>query len=126
MFLATIFVFFISFPNRKDSVFTRENSKLLEISASGSIGMLRNDKCAEASPNETLISYEMIEWCSNIVEDKKDPKKNPWIQYSIKGKQMKNTGFAIRNGCCRYPSCYEENGKTIDSYTCYNLYSYSL
>ena len=119
------FVNFIAFPESKDSILeaqSKENSKSVVVEASGSLGLLKNGKCVKTYPNETLISDEKIEWCSNIVPQE----QKPWIQYSINDKQMKVKKFSIRNGCCRYVCCCDDTGKVIDGYCCCYMYSYSL
>ena len=77
---------------------------------------------------ETLAADEYKDWCSNIVKNKNDPNLNPFIQYSIKGKQMKVTRYSVRNGCCRYYTCCctEEDGPVLDYDCCCSLNSYSL
>ena len=102
-----------------------ENKKLIYAESSGLIGLYHyfDGKCVNTYPNETLISSEMNEWCSNIGKGKDD---NPWIQFSIKGKQMRVSSYAIRNGCCRYPCCCTEDGTIRDAECCCRLYSFSL
>ena len=126
MIFTFISLAFVAFPDRKDSLFYGDNYKLIEAEASGSIGSIKNNNCVQTFPNETLTSDETLEWCSNVAEDKNDPLQNPWIQYSIKGKQMKITGFAVRNGCCRFTCCSFADNSKLDSYCCCDLYSYSL
>ena len=122
-----LFVTFSAFPDDSTAIFANENKDLINVESSGSMGLFRNEKCVLTYPNETLISSEDREWCSNISKDKNDPKLNPFIQFSIKGKQMKVSKFAVRNGCCRYSCCcYEENGEVKYEGCCCYLYSYSL
>jgi hypothetical protein len=118
---------FVAFPESNDAIFARENKEMINIETSGSLGLFYNGKCHQTYGNETLASDEYSEWCSNIVEETKDPTKNPFIQYSVKGKQMKIKKYSVRNGCCRYECCCDDdNGKIIDYYCCCTLYSYSL
>ena len=131
MFLLTVlinFVAFVALPDSKDAILAHEKKENIVISTSGSIGLYYGGKCHKTYGNETLVSDEHSDWCSNIVTDKNDPKKNPFIQYSIKDKQIKLTKYTVRNGCCHYYCCCdEENGKVIDyGYCCCSLYSYSL
>jgi hypothetical protein len=121
-------VSFIAFPDSKEALLANEKSENIKIESSGSLGIYRDGKCVKTHPNETLISNERFEWCSNIAKDKNDPKYNPWIQFSLKGKKMAVTKYSVRNGCCYYACCCdEENGKVTDySYCCCYLYSYSL
>ena len=125
--LATLLfsVSFVAFPSKEDAIFAKYNSSVV-IQSSGSIGLYKNGKCVKTHPNETLIPSEDYEWCSNIAKDKTNVNDNPWIQYSLNGKQMKLTSYAVRNGCCRYACCCDEDGKIIDGYCCCYLYSYSL
>ena len=112
MIFTFIFLDFVAFPDRKDSLFYGDNFNSIEIEASGSVGLLKNNICEITSPNATLISDEVIDWCSSVAENINDPSQNPWIQYSIKGKQMKISRFAVRNGGCNYACCCnEEEGK---------------
>ena len=114
---------FIAFPDRKDSILQEENKYgNVIISSSGSIGQYKKGKCELTFPNRTLEASQNNDWCSNIATSDNDM---PWITYSIKGKQMKLTGFAIRSGCCLSSSCCCLDGKIID-YCCCDLFSFSL
>ena len=130
MFVISIFlsfVAFVAFPDASDAILKNENKELINIETSGSLGYYQNGKCRKTHGNATIISDENIEWCSNIAKNKNDLSQNPWIQYSIKGKQMKITKYSVRNGCCNYVCCCdEENGKITDYDCCCTLYSYSL
>ena len=126
MFFISIVVAFIAFPESKDAIFANERKESIVIDTSGSIGLYHDGKCHKTFGNETLASDEYSEWCSNIVSDTKDPAKNPFIQYSIKGKQMRVKRYSVRNGCCRYSCCCTEDGKIVDYGCCCTLYSYSL
>ena len=119
-------VSFVAFPESSDSILSSANEDLISIETSGSIGIFYDGKCHKTTGNETLESNEYSEWCSNIAKDKEDPKQNPFIQYSIKGKQMKVKKFSIRYGCCRYGCCCIDDGNFIDSDCCCLLYSFSL
>ena len=125
MFFVTVFVAFIAFPQRDDAIFHHTDKNLINVEASGSIGLYHYSvgKCVQTHPNETIISSEMKEWCSNIASNKSD---HPWIQYSVRGKQMKIRGYSVRNGCCRYPCCCTVDGEIIDTDCCCKLYSFSL
>ena len=124
MFIFSILVEFVAFPSRKDAIFYNNGIESVDVEASGSIGVYKNGKCEKTHPNQTLGSDENRDWCSNIATSKTE---NPWVQYSLNGKQMKLKGFSVRNGCCRYTCCCEEeNGKIVDKYCCCILYSYSL
>ena len=122
------FVSFVAFPEKKDALLTGADRKHVSIEVSGSLGLYQKDrKCHKTYGNETLVSDEFSDWCSNIATVKNDPSYNPWIQYSIKGKQMKISSFSVRNGCCHYYCCCaEEDGKVVDYYCCCLLYTYSL
>ena len=118
------FVSFVAFPDKSDAILVREQ---VTIETSGSIGYYKKGKCNKTFGNETIVSDEYSEWCSNIAKDVNDPLQNPWIQYSIKGKQMKVSRYSVRNGCCNYVCCCdEEDGKIKDYGCCCGLYSYSL
>jgi hypothetical protein len=127
MFIA--FVTFVAFPESKEALLSNVNIESINVESSGSLGFYRDGVCHKTHPNETLISNERYDWCSNIAKFKDDKKYNPWIQYSIKGKQMKIFKYSVRNGCCfQYECCCDyENGNIIDdSHCCCRLYSYSL
>ena len=131
MFLFTIlvaFVAFVAFPEKSDAIFAAQKKESVSIQTSGNLGYYKDGKCHMTHGNETIESDEFSDWCSNIAENKNDPKQNPWIQYSLKGKQMKISRYSVRNGCCRYYTCCceEENGKITDYGCCCLLYSYSL
>ena len=130
MFLISMLVAlvaFVAFPESHDAILGNEKKDFISIETSGSLGIYYSGKCHKTYGNETIVSNEYSEWCSNIAKDKNDPKQNPWIQYSIKGKQMKVSKYSVRNGCCHYfCCCEEENGKIEDYGCCCNLYSYSL
>lgn len=120
------FVAYTTLPEKKDAIFASRTGQV-KIETSGSIGIYKYGKCQKTYGNETLVDDEYTEWCSNVAKVKNDPNYNPWIQYSLSGKQMKIKGFAVRNGCCRYACCCEEeNGKIHDYECCCFLYSYSL
>ena len=115
------FMEFISFPDRKDSLF-KDNEKLIDIEASGSIGVWDGAKCHQTYPNSTIIVDKKTDWCSNVATEKGD---KPWITYSMRGKQMKVSSFSVRNGCCYYACCCL-NDKDIIEGCCCDLYSFSL
>ena len=124
-----LLVKFIAFPKRDDSIFQKQTQKEnIQVSASGSLGFYYHGKCHMSYPNETLISNEENEWCSNIAET---PDKMPWITYSLKNHRMRLTGYSLRNGCCppmHHYCCCDETGEIIDSdgICCCRLYSFSL
>ena len=125
--LLLFFIKFVAFPSRKDSIFSTVDKSSITASASGSLGLYYDDKCHITYPNQTLVSDERKDWCSNI----KNESGNPWISYSIKNKKMKVNGFSIRNGCCRRAyCCCTEDGKIVDSSSLYRcccaLYSFDL
>ena len=126
MFFITVFVAFIAFPESKEAIFAHESKDMISIETSGSLGLYVNGKCNKTYGNETISSEQTTDWCSNIAEDKKNPEKNPFIQYSIKGKQMRVKKYSVRNGCCRYLCCCTDDGKIVDYGCCCYLYSYSL
>ena len=117
---------FVSLPDRKDAILNSQQSVRINIESSGSLGIFLGDsKCHPTFPNQTLVGDKYKDWCSNIGKDATD---KPWIQYSLPNKQMKITGYAVRNGCCYYDycCCELETGKIIDYYCCCRLYSFSL
>ena len=122
-----ITIAFIAFPDKKDALFAKSNKNSLITSASGSLGLYYGDqKCKQTYPNETLIEDKNIDWCSNIAPSNTDGEM-PWISYSFPHKSVRLTGYAVRNGCCRYSCCCDsETGKVIDYYCCCRLYSFSL
>jgi hypothetical protein len=122
-------VAFVAFPESKEALLSNENIESINVESSGSLGLYRDGVCHKTHPNETLISNERSDWCSNIAKVKDDRNYNPWIQYSIKGKQMKIYKYSVRNGCCFHECCCDdENGEIIydDADCCCRLYSYSL
>jgi hypothetical protein len=123
IFLVAAFVKFTPFPERKDAIFANENKKLIEVKTSGSIGLYYGGKCHKTYGNNTISPEEEDEWCSNIVRDKGG---NPWIAYSIKGKQMKVSKYAVRNGCCKHVCCCDDDISITEETCCCMLYSYSL
>ena len=121
------FVSFVAFPESNEAIFSNTNKDLINIDKSGSLGIYYNGKCHKTFGNETIVSNENSDWCSNMAKDKKDPLQNPWIQYSIKGKQLKVKKYSVRNGCCGYYECCCENdGSLVEYGCCCALYSYSL
>ena len=120
-------VAFVAFPESSDAILEKESKSNINIETSGNLGLYYKGKCHKTFGNETVVSNEYSDWCSNIAKDKNDPQYNPWIQYSLKGKQMKISRFSIRYGCCHYSCCCtEENGKVVDYYCCCVPYSYSI
>ena len=118
-------VSFVAFPESNDAILSTTSRDLISIETSGSIGIFYDGKCHKTTGNETIESNEYFDWCSNIALDKEDPSQNPFIQYSIKGKQMKIRKFSVRYGCCRHVCCTED-GKYTSDVCCCLLYSYSL
>ena len=125
MFFSLV-VAFIAFPENSDAILSHHNMNDISIETSGSLGLYYDGKCHKTNGNETLISDEYQEWCSNIAADEKDPAKNPYIQYSIKGKQLKIAKYSIRNGCCRYECCCVDDSYIAGNSCCCSPYSYSL
>ena len=123
---ALLFVSYVAFPEKSDAIFAQQKKDQIIIENSGSLGLYHNGKCHKTYGNETITSDEYSDWCSNIANDKTNPAENPWIQYSIKGKQMKVKSFSVRNGCCHYACCCTEDDKIIDSGCCCLLYSFSF
>ena len=121
------FVAFVAFPDSTEAVLAN-NVKDVNIETSGNLGIYHHGKCHPTYGNETITSEELSDWCSNIAELENGKKENPFIQYSVKGKQIKAKRYSLRNGCCRYYSlcCIEESGKIVDYYCCCRLYSFSL
>lgn len=119
---------FIAFPESKDALLGPADKELLKVEASGSLGLYYGGKCHMTNASETLIPKDYSDWCSNVAIDKLDKKYNPWVQYSIKGKQMKVSRFSVRNGCCRHACCcIDDNGVSRDlECCCCTLFSYSL
>jgi hypothetical protein len=125
MFFLIFLEFFIAFPERKDAITSKHSkSGSVNVEASGSLGLYYSQKCHKTHPNETIVENKEFDWCSNVADPKKG--ENPWIMYSLKGKTMKLTGYAIRNGCCYHSCCCDEGGKVVDYGCCCSLYSFSL
>ena len=124
--MISLFVAYVAFPESKDALLSQSEKGLVNIATSGNLGFFYNGKCHKSYGNETIVADEFNEWCSNIVKDKNDPSLSPFIQYSIKGKQMKVKKFSVRNGCCRNVCCCENDENFIDTRCCCTLYSYSL
>ena len=118
---------FISFPERKDSIFQKASNKNtdIEIAASGSLGLYFDGKCHKTFPNETVNIDQKMDWCSNVA---KSNEEKPWITYNLKNKAMKLTGYSVRNGCCYHKCCCIDDQTMIDerTYCCCYLYSFSL
>lgn len=123
MFLLVIFIEFVAFPQRKDTLLKSEMQRDLIIEASGSIGLHIDGKCQQTFPNQTIIGDKRIDWCSNIANGKDE---KPWIQYYFKGRKMSIYSFSVRNGCCHGFCCCLENDELLDRTCCCSLYSYSL
>ena len=119
--LLLIFLKFVSFPDRKDSLFN-EDIENININSSGSIGLWNGSKCIQTNHNSSVILDKKLDWCSNVA---KDPTDKPWIEYSLKNKQMRLSGFSIRNGCCYYSCCCLDDNKLVDGCCC-ELYSFHL
>ena len=120
-FIFSLLCQIIPFEERKDSVL-RENEKLIQVSASGSIGQMRKGKCEQTIPEHIFDAEERkTDWCSNINTSKTD---KPWISVSLKGKAIKLSSYAIRAGCCFYACCCMD-GKYVDGCCC-DLFSWSL
>ena len=118
-----LYVAFVSFPSRKDSILTQKDVKSV-VEASGSLGLEYDGGCQQTYPNQTLVGDERYDWCSNMASTEEE---NPWISFYFPNKAIKLTGYALRNGCCRYACCCDpKTGKSIDGYCCCRLYSFSL
>ena len=124
--MISLFVAYVAFPESKDALLSKSLKDSLNIETSGNLGLYYNGKCQKTFGNETIFANENSDWCSNIAKDKNDVSQNPFIQYSIKGKQMKVTKYSVRNGCCRYACCCEDGNDIFDYHCCCRLYSYSL
>ena len=122
--LSLLFIHFTSLPNRKDGIISKYyNENIINVASSGSIGIYFDGKCHQTFPNQTIIEGDNPkDWCSNIAKDANNP---PWIEYSLKGKTMEISGFAIRNGCCHYDCCCMFDGDFVPGCCC-ELYTFSL
>ena len=118
---------FTAFPDKTNALLSNKGSDMnLKIEASGSLGFFSYDSvCVPTLPNYTLVADRKYDWCSNLATEEKGM---PWVQYHFPHKQMKLTGYALRNGCCDYVSCCcePETGKDLDYVCCCRLYSFSL
>ena len=117
---------FIAFPKRDDALLVAQKThdwSDISVESSGSHGLFYNGKCYQTYPNETLNDDEKQDWCSSIPENREN---KPFIQYSIKNKAMKLTGYSIRTGCCHFACCCINDGKVLDEICCCALYSFSL
>lgn len=117
---------FIAFPERKDSIFQSVSNinEDIEVESSGSRGIFYENKCHLTYPNETLNVNKKIDWCSNVA---KSSDEKPWIQFSLKNKAMKLTGYSVRNGCCLRRCCCIDDTTFVDTeWCCCKLYSFSL
>ena len=119
---------YVAFPDRRDAIFAnsaKTNDKI-NIDSSGSLGVWYDKKCHKTYPNATLGTDIKNDWCSNIGGSDKF-KGQPWISYSIKDKLMKIKGYSLRNGCCWYECCCEEDGTIVsDAYCCCRLSQFAL
>ena len=121
-----IFLDYVAFPNRNDSIITNtiKQHGNVQVQSSGSQGLWTGSKCVRTNPNSTIETDKTIDWCSNIgLTDHSIGK--PWISYSIKDKIMKVTGFTIRNGCCWYDCCCNEQ-EIQDVRCCCRLSKFAL
>ena len=126
LYFFAFFMEIISFPNKKDAILQNTDARDIEISASGSMGQYRNQKCYKTTPNSTIgLDDPKDDWCSNIAKTDKEEDK-PWISYSIKKKRVSLTGVSIRSGCCYYDCCCDEDGKLLDYYCCCEIYQFSV
>ena len=116
-----VFLKFVAFPERKDSIFNSDINTI-NVDSSGSIGLWDGKKCYQTSPNQSVIFDRKLDWCSNVAKNSTD---KPWIEYSLQNKQMKLSGFSIRNGCCYYACCCISNNKFVDGCCC-ELYNFHL
>ena len=123
MFLL-LFIEFIALPDRSDSIISKYYQHgIVDVTSSGSIGQFYENKCHETFPNQTIIEGDdKRDWCSNIAQNANNP---PWIEYSLKGKSMKISGYSIRTGCCFYDCCCTSDGSLIGDCCCL-LYTFSL
>lgn len=115
---------FVAFPNRKDAILqsTSKSKREIAVTSSGSLGIHYGGKCHKTFPNITLNDNEREDWCSNVG---KGPSDKPWVSYEIKNSRLKLTGFAVRNGCCRYSCCCIDDENDILPCCC-EIYSFSL
>ena len=113
---------FIRFPSKSNALiekYAQTNSIIVE--SSGSIGQFYKSKCHQTKPNSTTVVNSSLDWCSNVGK-RENP---PWISYTIKGKAMKLTSYAIRAGCCYYSCCCIDNNNFVTGCCC-ELYSFVL
>ena len=116
---------FIAFPVKDNALLSEAvASNTLTIESSGSMGLYYDGKCHQTFENETVHEDKKLDWCSSIVS--KEDGLHPWIQYSIKNKEMRLTSYSVRNGCCWYPCCCIDDNNIIDRFCCCTLFSYSL
>ena len=123
MFFCLFLLEFIAFPARNDAIISTESSRMnVNVESSGSSGFYYDGKCHLTAPNETLNSDKKRDWCSNIAKGEND---KPWIEYSLKNKAMKLTGYSLRSGCCFYDCCCVDDNDIL-FHCCCELYSFSL
>ena len=116
-------LYFIAFPKSDDSLLSSAPPNSLKIESSGQMGLRYNGKCNPTYPNYTITESEKHDFCSNIAKNN----DRPWVSYSFPGKELKLTGYSLRNGCCYYYCCCsEETGEIIDYSCCCELYAFSL
>ena len=125
MLYLTLFLSFIAFPKRDDAIFhSIKDKNKIKTEVSGSMGYYTRGKCLPTYANSTLNEEDKQDWCSNIA---KNGNEKPFIMYSIEGKSMKLTGYAVRNGCCYYACCCLDDNNLLDGdRCCCRLYSFSL
>ena len=120
---------FVTFPSRDNAIFKKaiDNKQEIRIDSSGSLGLYIHGKCKQTEPNYTVIEDKKLDWCSNLIKDKKSGEK-PWITYSLPNKKMQINSYSIRTGCCWYACCCTDDNTFVnDGYTCCcDLYSFSL
>ena len=120
-FILLFMLKFINFPSRQNAII-QNHLDLIQVDSSGSIGQYRGGHCIQTFPNATLFVDEKLDWCSNIGENKENP---PYVTYSLKGKAIKLTSYAVRSGCCYYSCCCIDDSKLVHGCCC-ELFSFSL
>ena len=113
---------FSAFPEKKNPLL-KWHRDILNIEASGSLGVYFGGKCHQTLPNETIHFDEKLDWCSNIGSSASNM---PWITYEMRGKAMRLNGYSVRNGCCWYDCCCVDDNTIYDYMCCCRLYSFSL
>ena len=129
VFLFVSLLEFVAFKPRDDAIIQNaiNNKKEIIVDSSGSIGQYIRGKCQKTRPNYTIVEDKKLDWCSNVIYDKKTGER-PWISFALPNERMKINSYSLRTGCCWYACCcIDENTFINDGYTCCcDLYSFSL